>query len=109
MVFVEFSAFYKRRQEYLDDEAFREMQNAILQNPELGQSIPGTGGLRKLRWAAQGKGKRGGIRVIYYYFAAKRMVLLLLVYSKNVQDDLSPEQKKMLRELVARELGGKHG
>jgi hypothetical protein len=72
--------------------------------PTRGARIPGTGGLRKLRWSSEGRGKRGGIRVIYFIIQARELILLLLLYPKNVQDDLSAEQKRMLRELVRAEL-----
>ncbi len=68
--------------------------------PEKGDIIPGTGGLRKLRWAFGGKGKRGGSRVIYYYHQPEYTVLLLIAYAKNQKQDLSAKEKKLLRELV---------
>jgi mRNA-degrading endonuclease RelE of RelBE toxin-antitoxin system len=104
MIFVEFTSFSRRRSEHLDDEAYRALQNALLDNPDAGVRIPGTGGLRKIRWAAQGRGKRGGVRVIYYPVYARSIILMLLVYPKNQQDDLTSEQKRILMELVRAEL-----
>jgi mRNA-degrading endonuclease RelE of RelBE toxin-antitoxin system len=109
VVFVEFRGFSKRREEYLDDEAFRELQNRLLKVPKSGDVIKGTGGLRKLRFAAKGKGKRGGVRVIYYYLETKAIILLLLIYGKNQQDDLTVEQQKLLTKLVEQELKERHG
>jgi len=71
-VFVELPAFERRRADYLDDAAFRDLQDALMKNPDAGQVIEGTGGLRKMRFAdaRRGKGKRGGLRVIYYWWGA---------------------------------------
>lgn len=104
MIFVEFTSFARRRREHLDDEAYRALQNALLDNPDAGVRIPGTGGLRKIRWAAEGRGKRGGVRVIYYSMHSRSVILMLLVYPKNQQDDLTSEQKRILAELVRAEL-----
>ncbi|HEU0016637.1 MAG TPA: hypothetical protein VFQ45_23345 [Longimicrobium sp.] len=104
MIFVEFKPFNRRRAELLDDEEFRALQNVLLANPASGAVISGTGGLRKLRWSAPGSGKRGGIRVIYYVFDQKKLILLLLIYRKNEQEDLSQEQKRVLRMLVEAEV-----
>lgn len=64
--------------------------------------IQQTGGLRKVRWSAQGKGKRGGVRVIYYYVTSASQIRLLLIYKKGIQDDLTQDQKKLLRQLNER-------
>jgi mRNA-degrading endonuclease RelE of RelBE toxin-antitoxin system len=92
------------RREHLEEEQFRALQNNLLENPHAGARIPGTGGLRKLRWSTEGRGKRGGVRVIYFVVEARELILLLLLYPKNVQDDLSAEQKRMLKELVRAEV-----
>ena len=65
--------------------------------------MPGSGGLRKLRWRLPGRGKRGGARLIYYWNRAAERVYLLFLYPKNVQADLTPAQLRVLRALVARE------
>ncbi len=104
-VFIELASFNKRRQDLLDDESFRQLQNALLRNETRIDPIPGTGGLLKARWGGQGKGKRGGVRVIYYHKKAADIYLLLLIYAKSEADDLTPDQAKALRELVRRELG----
>ena len=105
-VFVELPAFAKYRPEYLDDEGFRSLQNFLLANPEAGDVIEGTGGLRKLRQAdpRRGKGKRGGLRVIYYWWDGKRQFWLFTLYDKDAMDDLSAKEKKALKDMLKREL-----
>jgi hypothetical protein len=71
---------------------------------DAGDLIPGTGGLRKLRWAVPGRGKRGGMRIIYYWVMPKDQIFMLLAYRKNQQDDLTAEQKRLLVKLVMKEL-----
>jgi mRNA-degrading endonuclease RelE of RelBE toxin-antitoxin system len=104
MVFVEFPNFTKRVTKLLDDEDYRRLQAALLANPELGDLIRGTGGLRKARWSAKGRGKRGGVRVIYYWVTKRRQVLMLLVYPKSARDDLTPGERMLLAKLVEQEL-----
>jgi mRNA-degrading endonuclease RelE of RelBE toxin-antitoxin system len=104
MIFVEFTSFSRCRSEHLDEEQYRALQNALLNDPDAGVRIPGTGGLRKIRSAAEGRGKRGGIRVIYYPVKSRSVILLLLLYAKNERDDLTPDQKKILAGLVNAEL-----
>lgn len=77
----------------------------LSQFPETGAVIPGTNGLRKLRWALTGKGKRGGGRVIYYYHRPELEVLLLTAYAKNDQKDLSAQDKKLLAGIIAGIIG----
>lgn len=97
MVFVETPIFNRRVQEYLDDDDYAEMQAFLVRRPDAGNIIKGSGGIRKLRWAGSGRGKRGGLRVIYYWWVAKDRISLLLVYPKNEQDDLTADQLKKLR------------
>jgi len=73
-------------------------------DPGRGAVIAGTGGLRKFRWHGSGRGKRGGIRVIYYWMRDRDLILLLLAYPKSEQDDLTAEQKRLLRGVVEEEL-----
>ena len=82
------------------DEVLLQIENDLLQNPERGPVITGTGGIRKSRAAdpSRGKGKRGGFRYMYYYIEQDDQILLLLIFSKDEQDNLTPEQKKWLRE-----------
>ncbi len=104
MIFVEAGAFSRGRVELLSDAEFRDFQIALLIDPERGAVVPETGGLRKLRWAGSGRGRRGGLRIIYFHLASEDLILLLLLYPKNQQDDLTPGQKRILHELVAAEI-----
>lgn len=79
------------------------MQNRLLENPEAGQVIIGTGGMRKIRVALEGRGKRGGARVIYYRLTERQQILLLLIYDKSRADNLTADQKRALRTLVEQE------
>jgi hypothetical protein len=105
-LFIELRMFQKHRDEYLDDDLFRSFQLELLKNPEAGDLIEGTGGLRKIRFCDQrrGKGKRGGLRVIYYWWSGFDQFWLFTVYSKNEQDDLSPSQKNIFRQALDREI-----
>jgi mRNA-degrading endonuclease RelE of RelBE toxin-antitoxin system len=96
VVFVETPIFTRRVQEYMDDEGYADMQAFLSERPDAGNLIRGTGGMRKLRWAGSGRGKRGGLRVIYYWWVAKDRISLLLVYPKSEQDDLTAAQMKQL-------------
>jgi hypothetical protein len=72
----------------------------IANRPSAGALIKGSGGLRKIRWAIEGRGKRGGVRVIYYWAVKQERLLMLFIYSKNERGDLSPDQLKTLRKIV---------
>jgi mRNA-degrading endonuclease RelE of RelBE toxin-antitoxin system len=74
----------------------------IARNPEAGDVIPETGGVRKIRWRMQGGGKRGGTRVIYFFYDRETPIYLLMVYAKRVNENISPEAKKQLREFATR-------
>jgi hypothetical protein len=99
-VFFETSVFTRRVTDLLSDDEYAELQQVLVANPSAGDVIPGSGGLRKLRWGAQGRGKRGGVRVIYYHLASRDQFYMLLIYGKNEQDDLSPEQLRRLKRAV---------
>lgn len=105
-LFIELPAFQKHRNDYLDDELFRSFQLELLKNPEAGDLVEGMGGLRKVRFSDQrrGKGKRSGLRVIYYWWSGFDQFWLFTVYSKNEQDDLSPSQKKLFRQALDSEI-----
>ena len=105
-LFVELPAFERNRSAYLTDEALRGLQNAMLKNPEAGDVITGTGGLRKVRHGdvSRGKGKRGGLRIIYYWWEPKRQFWLFTLYDKDELDDLSPKEKALLKTLLKQEL-----
>jgi hypothetical protein len=100
MVFVELTPFVAFREEYWTDEDLRAMQNFLLAAPDAGDLIRGGSGLRKLRWAAQGQGKRGGARVIYYWRVSEDHIYLIYGYVKSRSEDLTPQQVKTLRELM---------
>lgn len=103
MVIIETSVFTKQVQKLLTDEEYQALQVELIKRPDAGVVIPGSGGLRKVRWSMPGRGKRGGVRVIYYWAVKQDHLLMLLMYPKNVQDDLTPAQLKMLRQIVERE------
>jgi hypothetical protein len=88
----------------LSDDDYRALQLALALRPEQGALIPGSGGLRKLRWALRGKGKRGGLRIIYYWDPADDLIYLLFLYTKSQQEDLTPDQLKRLRNIVQEDL-----
>lgn len=105
MVIVETSVFTKQVQKLLSAEEYRQLQVELANHPDNGSVIPGSGGLRKIRWGYQAQGKRGGVRVIYYWAVAQEHLLLLFIYPKNVQDNLSPAQLKALKQIVKDEYG----
>jgi len=99
-IFVESSIFEKHRSEYLSDGDYQLFQCSLLAEPNKGDVIQGTGGLRKVRVAAKGKGKRGGARVIYYHFDHYNRFYLLTIYAKNEISDLTSAQKKQLKDFM---------
>ena len=106
MELIEAPAFTRNVSNYLDDDGYRELQNELTNNPELGDLMPGTGGFRKLRWAdkRRGKGRRGGLRIIYYYFSSDQQIWLMTLYDKNEASDLTSKEKKALQAAIAAEL-----
>jgi len=100
VVFVETPTFTKRVLELMDDERYAALQVFLAKRPAAGDVIRGSGGIRKVRWSGSGRGKRGGLRVIYYWWVAKDRISMLLVYPKNEQDDLSADQLKLLRKAL---------
>jgi mRNA-degrading endonuclease RelE of RelBE toxin-antitoxin system len=105
MRFLETPVFTRAVVEVMDDETYRSLQLALLLRPELGSTIRGSGGLRKLRWSLKGKGKRGGVRVIYFWDAESETFYMLSIYRKSAQEDLTPQQRKILSRLVREEFG----
>lgn len=105
MRFVETPIFTAAIRSAMAEDEYRALQLALILRPEQGPLIPGSGGLRKLRWGRRGQGKRGGLRVIYYWHLREEAFFMLFVYAKNAQEDLSPSQLKKLRRLVREELG----
>lgn len=99
MIFIETSVFTNEIRQLLSDEHYRKLQMALMLRPDAGDLIQGSGGLRKIRWNLPGRGKRGALRVIYYWDSPDT-IFMLLPYRKNVQEDLTPDQIKLLRALV---------
>lgn len=103
LVFVETHGFTAALPEYFeDDESYRAFQDHLLQNPTAGSVMRGCGGLRKIRWhdSRRGKGKRGGLRLIYLYFPDLAMLGLVDVYGKNESEDLSASQRGVLSRIA---------
>jgi mRNA-degrading endonuclease RelE of RelBE toxin-antitoxin system len=94
--FTETRLFSKLVQEYLNDEEYSALQTELIRNHALGPVIPGSGGVRKMRWAAAGRGKRGGYRVIYYVRQLNGVIWLLTMYPKNEADTISPVVLKQI-------------
>ena len=99
MEFVETPIFTEQILRLLTDESYQDLQAVLAEDPKAGEVIPAAGGLRKLRWRAPGRGKRGGLRIIYYCWSAERLYMLY-AYEKTRQSDLTPEQLKRLRAYV---------
>ena len=104
MVIIETSVFTRQVQKLLDNESYRQLQSLLVARPQWGKIIRGSGGLRKVRWRTQHHGKRGGVRVIYYWIVDGNKLLMLLMYPKNAQEDLTPAQLKILKQIVEAEL-----
>lgn len=105
-VFVELPAFSRFRERYLDDTGFHRLQELLMENPEAGDVIPDSGGLRKLRFAdtRRSKGKRGGLRVIFYWWAPGGQFWLFTLFNKNEAPDLPPNERRALRSMLKAEL-----
>lgn len=98
MTFNELSNFTKQVLRLLDDESYGELQIALFQRPDLGKVIKGSGGLRKVRWAAKGHGKRGGVRVIYYWYVANELITFCRIYPKNEKENLTTDEIKTIND-----------
>lgn len=100
MEFIETSYFTRHVYEILTDDEYTNFQDYLADHPDAGDVIPDTGGMRKIRIASGGKGKRGGSRVIYYWQDTNFMIFLMAIYAKNRQIDLTVDQKRVLRTLL---------
>lgn len=92
--------FIRQAEDVWDDAERDAFVNYIARNPQAGDVIPETGGVRKIRWATSGTGKRGGARVVYFYHDASRPLYLLMVYAKARREDLTPDEKRTVRRLA---------
>lgn len=103
MKFIETSVFTRRIEKHLDDDSYRLLQHTLILRPDIGKLIQRSGGLRKMRWKSKGRGKSGGVRIIYYWAVSEDTILMLLIYGKNEQANLSPAQLGYLRKIVEEE------
>lgn len=106
LVFFETPLFTRLLPDYLNDDSYRALQSALIENQELGDMMPGTGGFRKVRWEdpRRGKGKRGGLRVIYYYLTSDHQIWFFTLYNKDEATDLTSGEKKALKKAIQTEL-----
>jgi hypothetical protein len=106
MEFIEAPPFTRHLPHYLNDDDYRELQARLGANPALGDLMPGTGGFRKARWAdlRRGKGRRGGLRIIYYHFRSDYQIWLMTLYNKAEASDLTASEKKALKSAIETEL-----
>ncbi len=104
MIIIETKVFTRQITKLISDGEYRELQQELVSNPDAGDIIQHSGGLRKLRWRSATKGKRGGIRVIYYWYVRADEVYMLLAYGKGEKDDLSAKEVRRLREIIQEEM-----
>jgi mRNA-degrading endonuclease RelE of RelBE toxin-antitoxin system len=97
--FIELHPFATVRDKYLNDDEFAVFQHYLAAHPDAGDVIPRSGGCRKLRWAIEGRGKRGGVRVIYFLRLNSGQIVLVTMYAKNVQENIDPNLLKRLKEV----------
>ncbi len=102
MLFIETEIFTEDVKLLLDDDEYRKFQVFLAMQPDYGDLIQNTAGLRKIRWLAGGKGKRGGVRVIYFHRTREFEIRLLLIYRKGIKDDLSATEKAVLKKIIER-------
>lgn len=102
MVIIENRIFTRRIKELMSDDEYRELQEALVNRPGMGDIIQQSGGLRKVRWKQEGRGKSGGVRVIYYWMTKNEQIYMLYVYRKTKQEDLTSVQVKVLKSIVER-------
>lgn len=100
MIFIETSLFTKLLPDYLGEEDYRGLQNHLLQQPESGDVVRGSGGVRKVRWASEGRGKSGGVRVIYYWKKSDSEMWMLTIYSKSEKATIPGHQLKKIEEAI---------
>jgi hypothetical protein len=98
---VETSVFIRRAEKLLSEDEHAELISYLARHPDAGDEIVGTGGVRKLRFGAMGRGKSGGVRVIYYFYDSEIPIYALLIYGKNERANLSPEQRRSVSKMAA--------
>jgi hypothetical protein len=98
--FIETRLFTKLVTEYLSDDEYSELQQVLIKDPETGDLIPGSGGVRKMRWGVKGRGKRGGIRVIYYARTLQGQIWMLTLYAKNVAENIPAHVLRQIKEEI---------
>lgn len=98
--FIETDIFTRRIRRVLDDESYAAFQFDLAQNPAAGDLIPGSGGARKIRWGGSGRGKRGGMRIIYYWVREDREIYLIMAFTKNQKHDLSRREVTALAGVI---------
>lgn len=98
--FVETRLFTQLVQKYLSDDEYRQVQLGLMQNPKLGPVIRHSGGVRKLRWRAPGRGKRGGYRIIYYIYRPEGVIWMLTIYPKNERDSIPGHILRQIRREI---------
>ena len=101
--FIETPLFTKIVEKYLSDDEYSELQKFLNNDPEAGKLVKGSGGVRKLRWAIQGQGKRGGLRIIYYFRGSQGQIWLLTLYSKNMKETIPAHILKKIKEAIENE------
>lgn len=100
MLFIETSEFTKHLRSHLSDDNYAALQTFLSAHPDAGDLVRGSGGIRKIRWGSEGRGKQGGNRVIYYWLVAEDQIYLLTVYGKGVKDDLTSAELASWRQVV---------
>ena len=99
-LFIELASFTKYREDYLDDDEYAELQRHLLARPGSGEVVPGTGGVRKLRWARPGTGKRGGLRILYYVQDRRGRIWLVTLYAKSAKENIAAATLRKLKETI---------
>jgi len=105
MIIIETHIFTKRINRLMKEDVYRELQNELIESPDIGKVIQGSGGIRKIRWSGSGRGKRGGSRIIYYWAKNKDQIYMLFIYEKNELSDLTKDQLSTLKKVVELEFG----
>ncbi|MBZ0167954.1 Toxin HigB-2 [Candidatus Methylomirabilis lanthanidiphila] len=98
--FIETKLFTRLVSEYLSDDEYADLQTTLIRNPEAGAIIPGSGGIRKLRWGLAGRGKRGGIRIVYYAKVSEGVIWMLTLYAKNVSENIPSHILKQIKKEI---------